>query len=178
MLKNRGTGFTFAFWHNKQIILPLLRPEDSIHCLISSSRDGEYIARVAGLFNKKSIRGSTTRGGYEAMKQMMQVLRAGGIVAITPDGPLGPANEVKPGVIQMSRATGGPIVPLTFGADRKKVFTSWDEFNLPYPFSRIVLMFGAPLYIAAEESDQTACRRLKQTLNELTQNAEQQAKTK
>ena len=112
------------------------------------------------------------------MKQMMQVLNSGGIVAITPDGPLGPPNQVKPGIIQMARATGGAIVPLTFGADRKKVFASWDEFNLPYPFSRIVLMFGAPLYIDAEESDQTACRRLKRTLDELTQNAEQQAKKK
>ncbi len=175
-LQDQGNGFTYAFWHNRQIVLPLLRRNDCIHCLISSSRDGEYIARVAKLFNKEAIRGSTTRGGFEAMKQMMRILRRRGIVAITPDGPLGPPHEVQPGIIQMSRAIGSPIVPLAFGANRKKVFASWDRFNLPYPFSRIVLIFGRPLYVQALESDKTACQRLKRVLDELVIRAEQLAK--
>ena len=93
-LNASGKGYLFAFWHSRQIILPIVRRDDEIHCLVSSSRDGEYIARVARLFGKKTVRGSTTRGGYEAMKQMMRVLRSGGIVAITPDGPLKLSNRV------------------------------------------------------------------------------------
>lgn len=171
-LKKLGTGFTYAFWHNRQIILPIIRKKETIHCLISTSRDGEYIARVAELFGKQAVRGSTTRGGYEAMKQMMQILKSNGIVAVTPDGPLGPPYQVKPGVVQMSRAIGTPIVPLAFGASRKKVFASWDGFNLPYPFSKIAIVFAQPFHIDTKETDEAACRRLKQVLDETTSTAE------
>ncbi len=170
-LKESGTGFTFAFWHNRQIILPVIRGGDRIHCLISSSRDGEYIARVARLFGKETIRGSSTRGGFEAMKQIMRVLESGGIVAVTPDGPLGPKREVKPGIIQLSRALGTPIVPIAFDASRKKVFGSWDRFNLPYPFSRIAVVFGEPMFIGASESVEAGCARLKETLDDVVEQA-------
>lgn len=169
--KAAGAGFIYAFWHNRQIILPIIRKGERIHCLISSSRDGEYIARVAALFGKAAIRGSTTRGGFEAMKQMMQVLKEKGIVAITPDGPLGPPCEVKPGVIQMSQALGVPIVPITFDANRKKIFASWDRFNLPYPFSRIAIVFGEPFTVDPTEPVDAACARLKSVLDELTTRA-------
>ena len=110
-LIEQRSGFIYAFWHNRQIILPVIRKNEPIHCLISSSRDGEYVARIAGLFGKNAIRGSTTRGGFEAMKQIMRVLESGGTAAITPDGPLGPALEVKPGVIQLSRLWAHPLCP-------------------------------------------------------------------
>ena len=167
-LQQQGSAFIYAFWHNRQIILPVIRKNESIHCLISSSRDGEYIARVAGLFGKTAIRGSTTRGGFEAMKQMMRVLKSGGIAAITPDGPVGPVFEVKPGVIQISRALDTPIVPIAFDASNKKVFASWDGFNLPYPFSRIAIVFGEPLIIGDSETTQEACARLKKALDAVT----------
>ena len=169
--KGAGTGHIYAFWHNRQIILPIVRKGEHIHCLISSSRDGEYIARVAALFGKVAIRGSSTRGGFDAMKQMMRVLKDKGVVAVTPDGPLGPPGEVKPGVIQMSQALGVPIVPITFDANRKKVFASWDGFNLPYPFSRIAIIFGEPFTVDATEPVDAACARLKSVLDELTARA-------
>lgn len=110
------------------------------------------------------------------MKQMMQVLRSGGIVAITPDGPLGPRHVVKPGVIQMSRALCSPVVPLAFGASKKKVFASWDRFNLPYPFSRIVIVFGPPFYVDALETDDGACQRLKEALDNTLEESEKHTK--
>ncbi|MDH3672944.1 MAG: lysophospholipid acyltransferase family protein [Gammaproteobacteria bacterium] len=170
-LKETNTGFIYAFWHNRQIILPIIRKGELIHCLISSSSDGEYVAQVAELFGKALIRGSTTRGGFEAMKQMMHVLRSKGIVAVTPDGPLGPPFVVKPGVIQMSRALGCPIVPIAFDANRKRVFASWDGFNLPYPFARVAIVFGAPLTIAPPESVESGCLRLKHALDTATDEA-------
>jgi lysophospholipid acyltransferase (LPLAT)-like uncharacterized protein len=172
-LIRQHSGFIYAFWHNRQIILPVIRKNEPIHCLISSSRDGEYIARVASLFGKNAIRGSTTRGGFEAMKQLMRVLESGGTAAITPDGPLGPALEVKPGVIQLSRALGTPIVPIAFDASKKKVFASWDGFNLPYPFSRIAIVFGEPLIIDESETIEGACVRLKKALDAVTKESAQ-----
>ena len=176
-LRKNNIGFIYAFWHNRQIILPIVRQDEHIHCLISSSRDGEYISRVATLFGRASIRGSTTRGGFEAMKQMMRVLKSKGIVAITPDGPLGPALQVKPGVIQMSQASGCPIVPISFDASRKKVFASWDRFNLPYPMSKVAIVFGEPLTITESESVETGCNRLKLALDEVTNVATQKVRS-
>jgi lysophospholipid acyltransferase (LPLAT)-like uncharacterized protein len=170
-LKQDGTGFIFAFWHSRQIILPLVRQDDEIHCLISSSRDGEYVSRVANLFGKKTVRGSSTRGGYEAMKEMMNILRSGGIVAITPDGPLGPAEVVKPGVVQMSRAIGCPIIPIAFDASSKKVFKSWDRFYLPYPCSKIAITFGEPCLIDTADSIEVARDKLKTALDATTSRA-------
>ena len=176
-LIEQRSGVIYAFWHNRQIILPVIRKNEPIHCLISSSRDGEYVARVAGLFGKNAIRGSTTRGGFEAMKQIMRVLESGGTAAITPDGPLGPALEVKPGVIQLSRAMGTPIVPIAFDASKKKVFASWDEFNLPYPFSKIAIVFGKPLIIDESETIEGACSKLKIALDEITKESAQYVNT-
>ena len=170
-LRQENTGFIYAFWHNRQIILPLVRRGEPIHCLISSSRDGEYIARIARWFGKKSVRGSTTRNGFEAMKSMMRILREGGIVAITPDGPVGPPFQVKPGIVQMAQALGCPIVPIAFDASRKKVFASWDGFHLPCPFSRIAVIFGEPVKIDKSESIESACLRLKEALDETTAQA-------
>ncbi len=167
-LSRQGQGFIYAFWHNRQILLPVLRRNENIHCLISSSRDGEYVARVAALFGKSAIRGSSTRGGFEAMKQIIRVLAKGGIVAITPDGPLGPANEVQPGVVQVSRAQGAPVIPVAFDASRKKVFASWDRYILPVPFSRIAVVFGEPICIEKTESIEAGSERLKHALDAVT----------
>lgn len=170
-IRESRAGFIYAFWHNRQIILPLVRQGEPIHCLISSSRDGEYVARIARYFGKLSVRGSTTRGGFEAMKAMMRILRSGGTLAITPDGPLGPPFEVKPGIIQMAQALDCPIIPIAFDATRKKIFASWDGFHLPYPFGRIIVIFGEPFRVDRTESIEHACLRLKQVLDLTTEQA-------
>ena len=170
-LTARGQGFIYAFWHNRQILLPVVRDKESIHCLISSSADGEYIARVASLFGKTAIRGSSTRGGYEAMKQMIRVLRSNGIVAITPDGPLGPVYSVNPGAVQISRAANVPVVPVAYDASRKKVFASWDGFNLPYPFGTIAVVFGKPLIFDPAQDIEQACTQLKRALDDVLDQA-------
>jgi len=170
-LARSGEGFIYAFWHNRQILLPLLRKDENIHCLISSSRDGEFVARLAGLFGKSAIRGSTTRGGFDAMKQLMRVLAQGGIVAITPDGPLGPAGEVQPGVVQVARAMGVAVVPVAFDASRKKVFASWDRFIMPCPFGRIGVVFGTPVQIEKSETLEAGTARLRAALDQTTADA-------
>lgn len=174
---DRANGLLYAFWHGRQIILPLVRRQDTIHCLISASRDGEYVARIAALFGKKSIRGSSSKGSTQALKAMMRALRSGECVAITPDGPRGPANEVKPGMVQMAQALGTPIVPVAFDASRKKIFASWDRFHLPLPFSTIAIVFGQPVEVGRTESIDDACRRIKAALDNTTEQATQRLST-
>jgi hypothetical protein len=167
-LVQKGEGFIYAFWHNRQILLAVLRKGENIHCLISSSRDGEYVSRIADLCGKSAIRGSTTRGGFEAMKQIIRVLGKGGIVAITPDGPLGPANQVQPGVVQIARSLGSAVIPVAFDSSRKKVFSSWDRFIMPCPFSSIAVVFGEPVRIDPDESLESGSDRLRDALEQVT----------
>lgn len=167
-LVQKGEGFIYAFWHNRQILLAVLRKGENIHCLISSSRDGEYVSRIADLCGKSAIRGSTTRGGFEAMKRIMRVLGKGGIVAITPDGPLGPANQVQPGVVQIARSLGSAVIPVAFDSSRKKVFSSWDRFIMPCPFSSIAVVFGEPVRIDPDESLESGSDRLRDALEQVT----------
>ena len=176
-LRAEGAGFIYAFWHNRQIFLPIIRRNEPIHCLISSSRDGEYVARIAELFGKFAIRGSSTRGGFEAMKQMIKALNSDEIVAVTPDGPRGPPLIVKPGIIQMAGSVPCPVIPMAFDASRKKEFASWDRFCLPYPFGKIAIVFGSPVFIDPVAPVETGCRRLQKALDLVTADAAKRATT-
>ena len=116
--------------------------------LISQHRDGEFIARTVRLFGIDSVRGSTTRGSLSALRGMIRFYRAGGSLAITPDGPQGPKYVVQMGAIELARQTGAPLLPLTYTASRKKVFQkSWDNFIVPFPFSKVVYLWGEPLWV-------------------------------
>ncbi len=136
-----------AFWHQRLLMMPFLPHPGKVGMMISQHRDGEFIARAVRLFGVDSLRGSTTRGGLSALRGMVRFYRTGGNLAITPDGPQGPKHIVQMGVIELARQTGAPILPVTYGASCKKVFGSWDNFILPLPFSRVVYIWGEPLFI-------------------------------
>ena len=130
-LKREGKVFIYTFWHGRQILLPYVRRMDTIDALISQSKDGEYIARTIRFFGMDSVRGSTSKGSRRALAQLTRSLKGGRLIALTPDGPMGPKHKVKPGVIYIAKKMGVPIVPLSFGAKRKKIFYGWDEFHAP-----------------------------------------------
>jgi hypothetical protein len=142
-----------AFWHSRLLMMPLLRRRRGVTILISRHRDGELIDRAIKFFPIDSVRGSTTRGGARALRELVRALEGGSHVAVTPDGPRGPRNRVQPGVIRLASKTGRAIVPVTFNASRKKVFNSWDRFLLPYPFSRGVFVWGEPIWVVPEENE-------------------------
>jgi lysophospholipid acyltransferase (LPLAT)-like uncharacterized protein len=160
--------FIYAFWHNRQFFLTYFRRNVPVHMLVSQSQDGEYISRTMQRFGIKPVRGSSTRGAVGALIQMIRLIREGKILGITPDGPRGPAREVQPGIIHLAKKTGCPIIPVSYDAFRKKVFSSWDEFLLPYPFNRIVFSVGEPLYLDKEEEDSCCAIRVKKALDEIT----------
>ena len=156
-IEAEGKGHIFVFWHNRQLILPLLRPRDTIHCLISNSRDGDHMASLIKYFNKQSVRGSSSRNGLQAMKAIMRLLKNGEAVGIATDGPRGPAFVVKQGVVQIAQTMQIPIIPVSFDATKKKVLSSWDHTFVAYPFGQIAVTYGEPIWVSPDQSITQAC---------------------
>jgi lysophospholipid acyltransferase (LPLAT)-like uncharacterized protein len=146
----RGERVIVAFWHGRLLMMPFVYPGHVGTILISQHRDGEYIARIAERLGFSVARGSTTRGGAVGYRQLIQALRDGSHVVITPDGPKGPRQRVKSGVIELARLTGMPILPVAFGAWPRTIVKSWDHFLVPHPFGQGVYAWGEPIYVPAD----------------------------
>ncbi len=116
----QGKQIIIAFWHGQQLMMPLAYRGKNAHILISQHRDGEMICRIVKRFGFGAVRGSSTRGGGVALRQLIRLGRSGVDLVVTPDGPKGPRHIVQKGVIQLAQATGLPIVPLTFACSKKK----------------------------------------------------------
>lgn len=170
-LYREGKLIILAFWHAQQLMIPLGYRGHGSHVLISQHQDGEIIARIIAKFGHRAVRGSSTRGGAAALRELIRIARSGRDVVVTPDGPKGPAQVAKMGVIQLARATGMPIIPLTFGCSKKKHFASWDRFLLPYPFSHGLFLWGEPIMVPRELDDlglEAKRLELETTLNRMT----------
>ena len=168
-----------AFWHSRMAVLPFVYRGRGVKILISPSRDGELVSRVLGYLGLETVRGSSSRQGAEAFLKLEQAIQEGLDVGITPDGPRGPAREIKPGVIELARRTGAPIVPLTFASGRKIRFKSWDRFELPLPFSRGFYLWGRPFRVKADSRDfEEERKNLEKLMNELTEEADRRAREK
>lgn len=127
-----GKNIILSFWHAQQLMIPLGYRGPGSHVLISQHQDGEIIARIIAAFGHHAVRGSSTRGGAAALRELIRLGRSGKDVVVTPDGPKGPAQVAKMGVIQLARASGLPIVPLAFGCSKKNTsrvgIDSWSPF--------------------------------------------------
>ncbi len=121
--------------------------------MISRSKDGEIIASVAKRTGWEPVRGSSSRGGIEAMRELIEMLRRTRLAGHIVDGPRGPAGVVKSGLIRIAHAADAVIVPFYVSADRAWYFNSWDRFMLPQPFSRVRLRFGEMIRLAATEDE-------------------------
>jgi lysophospholipid acyltransferase (LPLAT)-like uncharacterized protein len=170
---DRGEGTINVFWHARLLMLPFAYiGVKSPYILISSHGDGEIIANVMKCFGFSLVRGSSSKRGTKALKEMVKLAREHHDLGITPDGPRGPAEVVKPGVPLLGRLTGRPVIPLAYSCSRAKRFDSWDRFMLPYPFSRGVIVWGEALNIRAEEDDEAFRIRIEQALREVTAKAD------
>lgn len=118
-LYREGRHIILAFWHAQQLMIPLGYRGTGSHVLISQHGDGEIIARIIARFGHEAVRGSSTRGGAGALRALIKLGRSGRDVVVTPDGPKGPRQVAKLGVVQLARATGLPIVPLAFACSKK-----------------------------------------------------------
>lgn len=151
-LWGRQQPVILAFWHDQLFMMATGYHGLGAKVMISASKDGELIARTMQYFNIGSVRGSSTRGGKTAFREMLALAREPFDLVFTPDGPKGPRHEVKDGVTQLARLTGRPVVPMAFACSHGRRFASWDRFLLPYPFGRGVYAFGEPLYYDPTET--------------------------
>jgi lysophospholipid acyltransferase (LPLAT)-like uncharacterized protein len=141
--------YIYAFWH-ENILLPACyygRPE--VRVLISQHADGQLIAEVCRHLGFGLVRGSTTRGGAEAMRQMLRACQESHL-AITPDGPRGPRRQVQQGLVYLAARTGLPIVPIGIAFKRAWRMRSWDHFAIPRPWSLGTCVCVEPIMVPAE----------------------------
>jgi lysophospholipid acyltransferase (LPLAT)-like uncharacterized protein len=144
-----------AMWHGRMLVgLPMaMHRGRNIGVLVSPSDDGNLATRALRLFGYVSIRGSLSRGGARALREMTDTLQAGHQLVVTPDGPRGPRHSMNVGLHWLARKTGAPILPVGFACDRAWRLRSWDRFTIPKPFARLVVNYGDPQPIAAAASD-------------------------
>ncbi len=153
--RGEGGGSIVALWHGRMLLgLPQHALHDW-HVLVSPSRDGDISESLLQRFRYKVIRGSSSRGGARALREMVGVLRTGALLIITPDGPRGPRHAMNPGLAWLARATGYPVVPVGFGVDRAWRMKSWDRFTIPRPWAHITITFGEPVHIARAADEAT-----------------------
>ncbi|PYM80816.1 MAG: hypothetical protein DME09_18470 [Candidatus Rokuibacteriota bacterium] len=150
----------YAVWHGQILMMPLVterlrraRGARAVHVLTSASRDGELLAEFVRRFGLGVIRGSSSRGGASALRRLARRLREGADVAVAPDGPRGPRARAQAGVIVLAELTGAPLVPVAFAAEPAWRLGSWDGFEIPRPFGRGALAFGAPLPVRGRDRE-------------------------
>jgi lysophospholipid acyltransferase (LPLAT)-like uncharacterized protein len=142
--RTAGQPYILASWHGQ--LLPHLwanRHRD-ICAMVSQHGDGEIIFRIISGWGYRGVRGSSSRGGRDALRAMVEELGRGSAFAITPDGPRGPAGVPQPGILIAAVRSQTPIVPLWSEISRAWHLRSWDRFQLPKPFARIRVHYGEP----------------------------------
>ena len=169
----QNKGVILAFWHGRLLMAASVRRETDrpVYMLISAHRDGEIITRAVSGFGIRFIRGSAAnpnkpgknKSGASAIAQMLAALEEGSVVGFTPDGPKGPGEKAKPGVIRLAQMSGAPIVPAAFATSRGKRLSTWDRFLLAAPFSKGYYVAGAPITVPADADAETQ-DRLRQEL--------------
>ena len=135
----------WTFWHNRMFIIPTMQSRYYPHrrgsALTSASKDGAIIAGVMKCFGLGSVRGSSSRRGSTAIRELASVIERGEDIAVTPDGPRGPCYKLGLGVIFLAQKTGAPVVPIHVEYSRSLRLKSWDRFMIPLPFSRVHVRF-------------------------------------
>lgn len=157
----------YTFWHRNMIPLMYLHRGENIVILASSSKDGELIVGPAKLFGYKSARGSSGRKGSSATRELIKLAKENSI-GITPDGPKGPSEKIKDGVLFLSYFTKLPIIPVAVDMTKEKVFNSWDRFRLPTLFSKINVTYGEPIFISKKNEIEGKKELIQNKLDELT----------
>lgn len=170
-LRSTGRPCIFVLWHGRLLPLGYLHRGEGVVALISRSNDGEYLAELLRHWDFVPVRGSSSRGGSAALRELIGHARAGRSIAITPDGPRGPRQRLKSGVLVAAQLTGLPLVPVAAGASRGWWFGGWDRFLVPQPLARIRVAYGEPVEVPRDltpEAQADLMTRVEAELNRLT----------
>ena len=168
--------FILAFWHRRLLMMPLAYPfrrkagdgtARGVAILSSDSKDGERSAATWRWFGIHAVRGTAGHSGAQALVKMIQAVKQGWDLGITVDGPRGPRQQAKPGVLAVSRKTGAWIVPVCVAYETAWALRTWDALLIPRPFSRVVVRYGAPFRVAPEDREAVHLAELEGCLNGL-----------
>lgn len=164
----------YTFWHARMLMIPRLsRGIWHGYMLISSHRDGGFIADSMHLLGIETVRGSSTRGGARAMRKMLRAVKdEKRHLAITPDGPKGPREKVQKSTIQLALKAELPIIPVCYATKRHWRINSWDHFYIPQPFTRGVFVFGETVKVSPDEDMDTAIARIQKSMDDAQQRAD------
>ena len=173
-LRAKNQRFIYAFWHQRQVFFTVSHRGDRMSMLISKSVDGEMIAEtIRRCCGVASVRGSSSRGASDALRGLITALRSGLDIGITPDGPKGPKEEIKEGVMYLAQKLGVPILPITNAQSNRLILKgTWDQFQIPMPFGRSVVVYGEPILVGAADDIKSKSAELKLSLDAITLEAE------
>ena len=179
-LVDRNKPIIPCYWHQRQVfcayyLLRRLGKRFTIGYLVSPSKDGELVATTLRYFGARAIRGSATRTGAQAMRNLYQAVKEGLSPVMTPDGSVGPIFEFKAGPVMLAQLSGAPLIPLSYAAKKAWLLNSWDRFMIPRPFTRIVIALGPPRYVKSTGKMQAAesvQEEMRAALNDLGTEAE------
>ena len=146
----------FSLWHGQMLPLLYWHRDEGVTVLISEHGDGEIIARIARHFGFRTIRGSTSRGAARALLELVREVQNGSELAITPDGPRGPAKTFAPGTVIVAQRSGSPIVPAVVHVPFAWRLGSWDSFIVPKPFAKITVAYGDAIEIDSANAREAA----------------------
>src|SRR6185436_5139176 len=169
-----GRPSIMAFWHGRILPATVYFRRRGIVVITSENFDGEWIAGIIERFGYGTARGSTSRGGRKALRQLTRDMAAGKPAAFTIDGPRGPARVAQPGALWLAKATGNPVVPFHIETDRHWTLNSWDRTQIPKPFAVSAIAIGAPLYVG-QDIDAAGLEIVTRTLQQQLQTLELRA---
>lgn len=160
-----GKGGIIVLWHGSTTLPVYYCRNMGLYSIVSLSKDGELQHRILKSRGFNTIRGSASRRGAQALLEGIRRLREGKVIAITPDGPKGPAKKVHPGTIHLAQRSGSPVLPVGVACTPCRRLPTWDSHLLPAPFARVVMVFGEPFTISPEESVEAAAKRVEDSIN-------------
>ncbi len=175
-LRTEGRSIIFAIWHGNLLPGYMYVADKQPYGVAGKHGDAEIISRIAIKLGYIPIRGSSSDGGREAYMKIVNVLnKKGSLVFITPDGPKGPAKELKPGTIKAAMRTGAAILPVGSATSKHWKPTNWDTFYVVKPFGQIHLLIGDPMTFSENDNFNECSSKLKLELDRLEQEAMKRA---
>ena len=141
----RNNSVLYAIWHGSQLPFIYTHRNMGIRIMISRSRDGALVSSLCEKMGFSPVRGSSSRGGVTAARELVSSLRTGTPGGITPDGPRGPAHIAKRGVSHIPERAGVPVIPCGAAAFPEVTLKSWDSFSIPFPFAALAVAEGRPV---------------------------------
>jgi lysophospholipid acyltransferase (LPLAT)-like uncharacterized protein len=167
-----GQPVILSFWHSQIFCAAYFFRFQRIAVMTSRHFDGEYIGRIIRALGFHPVRGSSTRGGVQALRELYRRVTEGQDVGFAVDGPRGPAYRVKRGPLFLARRSGVPIVPFHIEPHRFWALNSWDGFRIPKPFTRALVKFGEPIQISKYEGIPQQLKKFQTEMDRLKRYAE------